>query len=43
MCVPGFIGREPWKNADMTAFGYMAELAAGAADWLNPTARWAAA
>ena len=24
--VPGFIGREPWKNADMTAFGYMAEL-----------------
>ena len=25
--LPGFIGREPWKNADMTAFGYMAELA----------------
>lgn len=25
--LPGFIGREPWKSADMTAFGYMAELA----------------
>lgn len=34
--LPGFIGREPWKNADMTAFGYMAELARGAAPWLNP-------
>ena len=35
--VPGFIGREPWKNADMTAFGYMAELASGAVNWLQPT------
>ncbi|MBX3587679.1 MAG: hypothetical protein KF796_13660 [Ramlibacter sp.] len=35
--LPGFIGREPWKNADMTAFGYMAELASGAAHWLSPT------
>jgi len=35
--LPGFVGREPWKNADMTAFGYMAELASGAAAWLNPT------
>lgn len=37
--LPGFIGREPWKSADMTAFGYMAELAAGPHDlthWLNP-------
>ncbi len=25
--LPGFIGREPWKSADMTAFGFMAELA----------------
>ena len=25
--LPGFVGREPWKSADMTAFGYMAELA----------------
>lgn len=35
--VPGFIGREPWKNADITAFGYMFELAGGAASWLSPT------
>ncbi|HSV51401.1 MAG TPA: hypothetical protein VLJ57_04750 [Burkholderiaceae bacterium] len=36
----GFIGREPWKSADMTAFGYMLELARGtgiaASDWLQP-------
>ncbi len=35
--LPGFLGREPWKNADITAFGYMAELAGGASSWLNPT------
>ncbi len=35
--VPGFVGREPWKNADMTAFGYMFELATGSASWLQPT------
>lgn len=35
--LPGFIGREPWKNADMTAFGYMYELATGRAEWLRPT------
>lgn len=35
--VPGFVGREPWKSADITAFGYMLELAAGHADWLAPT------
>ncbi|MDP3760039.1 MAG: hypothetical protein Q8R01_05935 [Ramlibacter sp.] len=34
--VPGFIGREPWKNADITAFGYMYELATGGASWLAP-------
>lgn len=34
--LPGFIGRAPWKTADMTSFGYMAELAAGTADWLHP-------
>jgi hypothetical protein len=27
--LPGFVGREPWKNADITAFGYMLELASG--------------
>jgi len=34
--LPGFIGREPWKNADIMAFGYMYELAAGHAHWLSP-------
>ena len=34
--LPGFIGREPWKNADIMAFGYMYELAAGRAHWLSP-------
>jgi 4-amino-4-deoxy-L-arabinose transferase-like glycosyltransferase len=34
--LPGFIGREPWKSADMTAFGYMLALAQPGADWLAP-------
>ncbi len=34
--LPGFIGREPWKSADMTAFGYMAGLAHGGSPWLAP-------
>ncbi|MES2187874.1 MAG: hypothetical protein V4505_25205 [Pseudomonadota bacterium] len=33
----GFIGRGPWKNADISAFGYMLELAHGRTDWLHPT------
>lgn len=33
----GFIGRDAWKSADMTALGYMAELAQGGAQWLWPT------
>lgn len=32
----GFVGREPWKNADIMAFGYMFELAQGNASWLQP-------
>jgi hypothetical protein len=32
----GFIGREPWKNADIMAFGYMYELARGHISWLHP-------
>ncbi|HSW20439.1 MAG TPA: hypothetical protein VLJ86_24665, partial [Ramlibacter sp.] len=35
--LPGFVGREPWKAQDMTAFGYMFELARGATSWLAPT------
>ena len=34
--VPGFIGRDPWKSADVTAFGYMRELALGHTPWLDP-------
>ena len=34
--VPGFVGRDPWKNADVTAFGYMLELAHGRTPWLSP-------
>jgi hypothetical protein len=35
--VPGFVGREPWKNVDIAAFGHMFELARGTASWLAPT------
>ena len=34
--LPGFIGREPWKNADIAAFGYMLELAPGATQLAAP-------
>jgi 4-amino-4-deoxy-L-arabinose transferase-like glycosyltransferase len=34
--LPGFFGRAPWKGADITAFGYMAELAHGNTQWLAP-------
>ena len=37
--LPGYFGREPWKNADITAFGYMLELSGtpvGSA-WLAPS------
>jgi 4-amino-4-deoxy-L-arabinose transferase-like glycosyltransferase len=35
--LPGFVGREPWKSADITGFGHMFELAHGHASWLAPT------
>jgi len=35
--VPGFVGREPWKSADITGFGYMFELVRGTASWMDPT------
>jgi 4-amino-4-deoxy-L-arabinose transferase-like glycosyltransferase len=35
--LPGFVGREPWKSADITGFGHMFELARGNASWLTPT------
>jgi 4-amino-4-deoxy-L-arabinose transferase-like glycosyltransferase len=34
--LPGFLGREPWKNADVTAFGVMLEMAAGHSSWWQP-------
>ncbi len=34
--VPGFVGREPWRSADMAAIGYMLDMARGATGWLNP-------
>jgi len=35
--LPGFLGRGPWKRADITTYGYMAELAHGKSDWWHPT------
>lgn len=34
--VPGLIGRDPWKNADLMAFGYMANMARGVSTWMEP-------
>ena len=34
--LPGFLGREPWKNEDIAAFGIMRELTSSAAHWLQP-------
>ena len=34
--VPGFLGRDPWRGADMSAFGYMLELAQGHSRWSAP-------
>lgn len=32
----GFVGREPWKNADIVSFGYMQQLVLGQADFWHP-------
>ncbi len=34
--VPGFVGRAPWKSADITAFGYMLALFEGRTEWMAP-------
>ncbi len=34
--LPGLFGRDPWRNADLTAFGFMASIAQGHATWLQP-------
>lgn len=34
--VPGFVGRDPWRNADLADFGVMRQLAAHPEQWLQP-------
>ncbi len=35
--LPGLFGRDPWKSADITAFGYIVNIAQGKTSWLTPT------
>ncbi|HEX6016575.1 MAG TPA: hypothetical protein VFZ28_00600, partial [Burkholderiaceae bacterium] len=35
--LPGVFGRDPWKNADLTAFGQMLAMAEDRTSWLMPT------
>ena len=35
--LPGLFGRDPWKSADISAFGYMLSIAQGRSHWLAPT------
>ena len=35
--MPGLFGRDPWKSADITAFGYMWNIAQGKTTWFAPT------
>lgn len=34
--LPGFVGREPWKNDDVAAFGVMLGMAQGQLSWWEP-------
>ncbi|MDN3920392.1 hypothetical protein [Roseateles violae] len=34
--LPGLFGRDPWRNADLTAYGFMASIAEGHAPWWKP-------
>ncbi len=34
--LPGIFGRDPWRNADLTSFGFMASIAEGHAPWWQP-------
>jgi len=34
--LPGLFGRDPWRHADQTAFGYMLAIAEGRTGWLAP-------
>ena len=35
--LPGLFGRDPWKSADISAFGYMLSIAQGRSHWLAPS------
>jgi 4-amino-4-deoxy-L-arabinose transferase-like glycosyltransferase len=35
--LPGVVGRDPWKSADITAFGAMLGIAEGRTSWLAPS------
>ena len=35
--LPGLLGRDPWKSADITSFGYIVNIAQGKTCWLAPT------
>jgi 4-amino-4-deoxy-L-arabinose transferase-like glycosyltransferase len=35
--IPGVFGRDPWKNADIAAFGHMVAIAEGRTSWLAPS------
>jgi hypothetical protein len=35
--LPGVFGRDPWRNADLSAFGVMVAIAEGRSGWLAPT------
>lgn len=32
----GFVGRDPWRETDMAAFGFMQAMASGASAWTQP-------
>ena len=34
--LPGLIGRDPWRGADLTAFGHMLAMAEGRTSWVEP-------
>lgn len=34
--LPGLVGRDPWRNADVTAFGQMVAIAEGRTPWWGP-------
>ena len=35
--LPGLFGRDPWRGADITAFGYMLSIAQAQSTWFSPT------